>query len=43
MFAPAMDTLIRAGAPSDLPAMTGEGPVVERAYYATNASIIRIG
>ncbi len=43
MFAPAMDTLIRGLVRHLTPAMTGEGPVAERAYYATKRSYIRIG
>ena len=43
MFAPAMDTAIRGMVRHLTPAMTGEGPVAERAYYATKRSYIRIG
>lgn len=43
MFARAMDTLIRGLVRHLTPAMTGEGPVAERAYYATKRSYIRIG
>jgi small-conductance mechanosensitive channel len=43
MFAPAMDTLIRGLVRHLTPAMTGEGPAAERAYYATKRSYIRIG
>ncbi len=43
MFAPAMDTTIRALVRHLTPAMSGEGPVAERAYYATKRSYIRIG
>jgi small-conductance mechanosensitive channel len=43
MFAPALDTLIRGLVRHLTPAMTGEGPVAERAYYATKRSYIRIG
>ena len=43
MFAPAMDTLIRGLVRHLTPAMTGEGPLAERAYYATKRSYIRIG
>jgi small-conductance mechanosensitive channel len=43
MFAPAMDTLIRGLVRHLTPAMTGEGPVAERAYHATKRSYIRIG
>lgn len=43
MFAPAMDTAIRGMVRHLTPAMRGEGPVAERAYYATKRSYIRIG
>lgn len=43
MFAPAMDTAIRGLVRHLTPAMTGEGPVAERAYYATKRAYIRIG
>ena len=43
MFAPAMDTAIRGLVRHLTPAMSGEGPVAERAYYATKRSYIRIG
>ena len=43
MFAPAMDTAIRGLVRHLTPAMTGEGPVAERAYYASKRSYIRIG
>jgi small-conductance mechanosensitive channel len=43
MFAPAMDTAIRGLVRLLTPAMTGEGPVAERAYYASKRSYIRIG
>ncbi|MEP5732570.1 MAG: mechanosensitive ion channel family protein [Sulfitobacter sp.] len=43
MFAPAMDTAIRGLVRHLTPAMTGEGPVAERAHYATKRSYIRIG
>jgi small-conductance mechanosensitive channel len=43
MFAPALDTLIRGLVRHLTPPMTGEGPVAERAYYATKRSFIRIG
>jgi small-conductance mechanosensitive channel len=43
MFAPAMDTLIRGLVRHLTPAMTGEGPVAERAYYASKRSYFRIG
>ncbi|MGC1505660.1 MAG: mechanosensitive ion channel family protein [Sulfitobacter sp.] len=43
MFAPAMDTAIRGLVRHLTPAMRGEGPVAERAYYATKRSYIRIG
>lgn len=43
MFAPAMDTAIRGLVRHLTPAMTGEGPVAERAYYASKRAYIRIG
>ncbi len=43
MFAPAMDTAIRGLVRHLTPAMSGEGPVAEKAYYATKRSYIRIG
>ncbi len=43
MFAPAMDTAIRGLVRHLTPAMTGEGSVAERAYYATKRAYIRIG
>ena len=43
MFAPAMDTAIRGMVRHLTPAMSGEGPVAEKAYYATKRSYIRIG
>ncbi len=43
IFAPAMDTLVRGLVRHLTPAMTGEGPVAERAYHATKRSFIRIG
>jgi small-conductance mechanosensitive channel len=43
IFAPAMDTLVRGLVRHLTPAMTGEGPVAERAHYATKRSYIRIG
>ncbi|MEO0666878.1 MAG: mechanosensitive ion channel domain-containing protein [Pseudomonadota bacterium] len=43
IFAPAMDTAIRGLVRHLVPPMTGEGPVAERAYYATKRSYIRIG
>ena len=43
MFAPAMDTAIRGLVRHLTPAMTGEGPVAERAYHATKRAYIRIG
>ena len=43
LFAPAMDTLIRGLVRHLAPAMTGEGPIAERAYHATKRSYIRIG
>ena len=43
MFAPAMDTAIRGLVRHLNPAMTGEGPIAERAYLATKRSYIRIG
>ncbi len=42
-FAPAMDTGIRGLVRHLVPAMSGEGPVAERAYHATLRSYIRIG
>lgn len=43
IFAPAMDTTIRGLVRHLTPAMTGEGPVAERAYYASKRAFIRIG
>lgn len=43
MFAPAMDTAIRDLVRHLTPAMTGEGPVAERAYYTSKRSYVRIG
>ena len=43
MFAPAMDTAIRGLVRHLTPAMSGEGPVAEKAYYATKRSYIRVG
>ena len=43
MFAPAMDTAIRGLVRHLTPAMRGEGPVAEKAHYATKRSYIRIG
>ncbi len=43
MFAPAMDTTIRALVRHLTPAMTGEGPVAERAYRSNKRAYIRIG
>jgi small-conductance mechanosensitive channel len=43
MFAPAMDTAIRGLVRHLTPAMSGEGPVAEKAHYATKRSYIRIG
>ncbi|WP_299031936.1 mechanosensitive ion channel family protein [uncultured Sulfitobacter sp.] len=43
MFAPAMDTAIRGLVRHLTPAMTGEGPMAERAYYASKRAYIRIG
>lgn len=43
MFAPAMDTAIRGLVRHLTPAMTGEGPVAERAYYSAKRAYIRIG
>lgn len=43
MFAPAMDTAIRGLVRHLTPAMSGEGPVAEKAYHATKRSYIRIG
>lgn len=43
MFAPAMDTAIRGLVRHLTPAMTGEGPVAERAYRSSKRAYIRIG
>ena len=43
IFAPAMDTAIRGLVRHLVPPMRGEGPIAERAYYATKRSYIRIG
>ncbi|MEP4195807.1 MAG: mechanosensitive ion channel domain-containing protein [Aliishimia sp.] len=43
LFAPAMDTAIRAAVRHLAPAMTGEGVVAERAHVASTRSFIRIG
>lgn len=43
LFAPAMDTMIRGLVRHLTPAMTGEGPVAERAYHSSKRAYIRIG
>ncbi|MDH3661376.1 MAG: mechanosensitive ion channel [Alphaproteobacteria bacterium] len=43
MMAPAMDTMIRGLVGHLLPAMTGEGPIAERAYDASKRCCIRVG
>ncbi len=43
IFAPALDTAIRGLVRHLTPAMTGEGPVAERAYRASRRAYIRIG
>ena len=43
IFAPAMDTLIRGLVRHLSPAMSGEGPLAERAYQSAKRSFIRIG
>lgn len=43
IFAPAMDTLIRGLVRHLSPAMSGEGPVAERAYLSAKRSFVRIG
>lgn len=43
IFAPAMDTAIRGMVRHLTPAMTGEGPVAERAYRSSKRAYIRIG
>ncbi|NNE51846.1 MAG: mechanosensitive ion channel family protein [Sulfitobacter sp.] len=43
IFAPAMDTALRGLVRHLTPAMTGEGPVAERAYRSTKRAYIRIG
>jgi len=42
-FAPAMDVSVRGLVRHLVPAMSGEGPVAERAHHATERSYIRIG
>lgn len=43
MFAPAMDTAIRGLVRHLTPAMTGDGPLAERAYRSSKRAYIRIG
>ncbi|MEL7090404.1 MAG: mechanosensitive ion channel domain-containing protein [Pseudomonadota bacterium] len=43
IMAPALDTAVRGVVRHVVPPMQGEGPVAERAYYATKRSYIRIG
>lgn len=43
MFAPALDTAIRGLVRHLTPAMSGEGPVAERAYRSNKRAYIRIG
>jgi len=43
IFAPAMDTLIRGLVRHFTPAMTGEGPIAEKAYRSSKRAYIRIG
>ena len=43
MFAPAMDTAVRGLVRHLTPAMTGDGPLAERAYRSSKRAYIRIG
>ncbi|MEM6941386.1 MAG: mechanosensitive ion channel domain-containing protein [Pseudomonadota bacterium] len=43
IFVPAMDTLIRGLVRHFTPAMTGEGPIAEKAYRSSKRAYIRIG